>query len=270
MCKVVLFYLILGFSETSGNKEKYILGNFSLLFGGEVGFFVQNYCMKWEMLMMGEWWCSVAKSCTTLQPMDCSTPGFPVYHQLPGLAQTHVHWVCDTIQPSHILSSPSPSFSLSQHQSLPMSPFFTSGDQSIGASASVLPMSIQDWFHLGLTGLISLQSKRLSSLLQHHSSKPSILWCSAFFTVQILHLYMTTEKTIPWIKWTFVGRVMSLLFKMLCRFVIAFLLRSKHLLISWLQSQLSVISEPGKRESALFSLFPLLFAMKWWDQMPWC
>ena len=95
---------------------------------------------------------SVTQSCLILcNPMDCSRPGFPVHHQLPELAQTYVHWVGDAIQPSHPLSSLSPpAFNLSQHQ---MSQFFTSGSQSIGssASASVLPMNIQDWFPLRLT-----------------------------------------------------------------------------------------------------------------------
>ena len=115
---------------------------------------------------------SVIQSCPTLcDPMDCSMPGFPVHHQLPELAQTHAHRVGDAIQPSHPMSSFSPpAFSLPQHQSLfPSSQFFTSGNQSIevSASASVLPMNIQDWFPLGLTGLISFQSKGLKSLLQH-------------------------------------------------------------------------------------------------------
>ena len=91
-----------------------------------------------------------------------------------------------------------------------------SGGQSIGASASasVLPMNIQDWFPLGLTGLISLQSKTLKSLLQHHSSKASVLWCSAFFMVQLWHAYTATGKTITLTIWTFVSKVMSLLFNM--------------------------------------------------------
>ena len=109
---------------------------------------------------------SVAQSCLTLcEPMDCSTPGFPIHHQLPQLPQTHVHRVGDIIQPSHPLLSPSPpAFNLSQHQGLfQMSQFFPSGGQSIGVSAStsVLPMNIQDWFPLGWTGWISLQSKGL-------------------------------------------------------------------------------------------------------------
>ena len=104
------------------------------------------------------------------------------------------------------------------------SQFFTSGGQSIGAStsASVFPMNIQDLFPLGWTGWISLQSKGLSkeSLLQHHSSKASVLWHSAFFRVQFSHPYMTTGKTIALTRWTFVGKVMSLLFNMLSKCVI--------------------------------------------------
>ena len=114
---------------------------------------------------------SVAQSCPTLcDPVDCSTPGFPVHHQLLEFTQTHVHWVSDAIQPSHPLSSPSPpAFNLSQHQSFQMSQLFTSGGQSIGvsASASVLPMNIQGWFLLWLTGLISLQSKGLSRVFSN-------------------------------------------------------------------------------------------------------
>ena len=108
--------------------------------------------------------------------------------------------------------------------SFPTSHFFTSGGQSIGVSpsASVPPMNIQDWFPLGLTGLIFLKSKRLKSLLQHRSSKASILQSSAFFRVQLLHPYMTTGKTITLTMWTFVSSVMSVLFNTLSRFVIAF------------------------------------------------
>ena len=110
--------------------------------------------------------CSVTQLCLTLwDPMDCSMPGFPVLHHLPEFVQTHVHCVGDAIQPSHPVvpfSSCLQSFPASG--SFPMSPLFASGGQNIGASASasVLPMNIQDWFPLGLTGLISLQSKWLS------------------------------------------------------------------------------------------------------------
>ena len=110
---------------------------------------------------------SAAQSCPTLcNPMDRSTPGLPVHHHLPEFTQTHVHRVSDAIQPSHPRSPPSPpAFNLSQHQGLfQMSQFFASGGQSIGvsASASVLPINIQDWSLLGWTGWLSLQSKGLS------------------------------------------------------------------------------------------------------------
>ena len=130
-----------------------------------------------------------------------------------------------------------------------MNQFFTSAGQSIGisASASVLTMNIQDSFPLGWTSWICLLSKGLfKSLLQHHSSKASILQCSASLTVQLSHPYMTIGKTIALSRWTFLGKVMSLLFNMLSRLVIAFLPRSKHLLISWLRSPSTVILEPSK------------------------
>ena len=148
--------------------------------------------------------------------MDCSTPGFPVHHQLLEVAQIHVHRVSDAIQPSHFLSSPSlPAFNLSQHQSFPVSLFFTSGVQSIGVSisVSVLPMNVQDWFSLGLTGLISLQSKGLSRVFgnttvqkhQFFGAWPS-LWSNAHIP------YMTTGKNIALTIGTFVGKMISLLF----------------------------------------------------------
>jgi len=181
-------------------------------------------------------------------PMDCSIPGFPVFHYLPEFAQTCVHWVDDAIQPSHPLSSPSPpGFNLFPVSgSFPVSQFFASCGQSIGASvsASVLPMNIQGWFFLAVQGT-------LKSLLQHHISKASILWCSAFFMVQLSHVYMTTGKTIALTLQTFVSKVMSLLFNMLSRFVVAFLPRSKHLLISCLQSLSAVILEPKKVKSVI-------------------
>ena len=103
-------------------------------------------------------------------------------------------------------------------------------------------------FRMDWLDLLALQGT-LKSLLQHHSSKASILRCSSFFTVQLSHPYMTTGKTIALTKWTFVGKVMSLLFNMLSRLVITFLPRSKHLLISWLQSPSAVILEPKKTKS---------------------
>ena len=106
-------------------------------------------------------------------------------------------------------------------------------------------------------------------LLQHHSSNASILQDPASFMVQLSHPYMTTGKTTALTIQNFVGKVMSLLLNMMSRFVGAFLPRSKHLLIVWLLSPSSVILEPRKIKSPLFILFPHLFAMKWWDWMPW-
>ena len=122
-------------------------------------------------------------------------------------------------------------------------------------------------FRTDWSDLLAVQ-RTLKSLLQHHSSKAPILQCSAFFIDKLSHPYMTTGKTITFMRWTFVGKVMSLLFNMLSRLVITFLPRSKHLLISWLQSPSAVILEPLKSLS-LFPVFPHLFGMKWWDWMPW-
>ena len=122
-----------------------------------------------------------------------------IHHQLLEFTQTHIHQVGDAIQPSHPLSSPfPPAPNNSQHQSFPMSQLFAWGGQSTGVSAlaSVLPKKSQSWSPSKWTGWISLQSKALKSLLQHHSSKASILRRSAFFTVQLSHPYMTTGKTI--------------------------------------------------------------------------
>ena len=113
-----------------------------------------------------------------------------------------------------------------------------------------------DWFDL-----LALQGT-LKSLLQHHSSKASVLRCSAFFIVQLSHPYLTTGKTIALTIWTFVGKVMYLLFNMLSRFVTVFLPKSKCLLISWLQSPSAVILKPKKLSLSLFPLFPHLFAIK--------
>ena len=109
----------------------------------------------------------------------------------------------------------------------------------------------------------------LRSLLQHRNSKASLFWHSALFMVQLSSLYMTIGNTIALTIWTFVGKVMSLLFNMPSRLVIAFVPRSKRLLISWLQSPSAVILEPKKIKSFTVSIFPYLFAMKWCDQMPW-
>ena len=177
--------------------------------------------------------------------MDCSTPGFLVLHHLPELAQTHVHWVGDchpTISSSVTLFFSCPQF-FPASGFFPMSQLFASGGQVLEFQLQFSPSNEHPGlicFRVNWLDLLAIQGTR-KSLLQHHSSKASILWCSAFFTVQLSHPYMTTGKTITLTRWTFVDKVMSLPFNMLFRLVITFLPRSKHLLISWLQSPSAVI-----------------------------
>ena len=149
----------------------------------------------------------------TRPPCPSLTPG--VYSDSCPLSR----W-CHPTTSSSVIAFSSRLQSFPASGSFPMSQFFASGGQSIGVSdsSSVFPMNIWDWFPLGWTGWISLQSKGLSSLLQHHSSKASILQCSAFFIVQLSHSHKTTGKTIALNRWTFVYKVGSLLFNMLSRF----------------------------------------------------
>ena len=222
--------------------------------------------------------CSVTKLCPNLcDPMNCNKPGFPVLHYLPELAELHSN--SRTLMPSlmpfnHLilccllllLPSVFPSIRV-----FPMSWLFASGGQTTGASASasLLPVSIQGWSPLGLTGLISLLSKGLSSIFssttvqkhQFFSAQPS------FWSNSHIRPYMTTGKTIVLVIQTFVGKVMSLslsLFFFSMLFDIAFLTKSKHLLISWTQSPSTVILEPKKIKAATVFSFPHLFAMKWY------
>ena len=191
--------------------------------------------------------------------MNHSTPGLPVHHQLPEFTQTHVHQVSDAIQPSHPLSSPSPPApNPSQHHSLfqwvnslhevMRWPKYWSFSFNISPSNEHPGLIFRmDWLDL-----LAVQGT-LKSLLQHLSSKVSVLWCSAFFIVQRSHLYMTIGKTIALTRWTFVDKVISLLFNILSKLIITFLPRSKCLLISWLQSPSAVILEPRKIKSATVS-----------------
>ena len=145
--------------------------------------------------------------------MDCSMPGLPVHHQHLAFIQTHVHWVSDAIQQSHPLPSSSPpAFHLSQHQGLFKWPKYWSFSFSI-SPCKEHPGLIS--FRIDWLDLLGVQGT-LKSLPQHLSSKASILRCSAFFTVQLSHPYITTGKTIALTRWTFVGKIMSLFFKMLC------------------------------------------------------
>ena len=217
--------------------------------------------MRMQQYLMKNQISQVAQSCLTLcDPMDCRQhTRLPCTSPTPG--------ACSKSGPLSLCCHPNISSSVvpfSSHlQSFPasgsfqMSQLFTSGGQSIrvSASPSVLLMNIQEWFPLGIDwlDLLAVQGT-LKSLLQHHSSKASILQHSAFFTVQFSHTYMTTGKTIALIRRTFVSKIMSLLFNMLSRLVIASLPRSKCFLISWLQSPPVVILEPPKINSVTVSI----------------
>ena len=170
--------------------------------------------------------------------MNCSTPGLPVHHQLPEFTQTHVHRVGDAIQPSHpcrpllLLPPILPSIRVFANEStLPMRwPKYWNFSFSISPSKEYVGLIS---FRIDWLDLLAVRGT-LRSLLQHHSSKASVLRCSAIFLVHVLHPYMTAGKTVALTTWTFVGKVMSLLFHMLSRLVMTFLPRSKILLISWL------------------------------------
>ena len=195
----------------------------------------------------------------SLRIQGLQMPGFPVQHQLPELTQTHIHRVGDAIQMSHPLSSPSPpAFNLSQHQglfqwvsSLHQVAKYWSFSFSITSSkeySGMISFSI-DWLDL-----LEVQGT-VKSLLKYHSSKASIPWCSAFFMAQLSHPYMTIGKITALTRWTFTGKIMSLLLNMLSRLVIAFLpMQSKCLLISWLQSPSAVILKPKKIKSVTVSI----------------
>ena len=195
--------------------------------------------------------------------MNCSTPGLPVQHQLQEFTQTHVHQVSDAIQPSHLLSSPSPPSPIPpsirvfpNESALRMSwPKHWSFSFSISPS-NEHPGLIS--FRMDWLALLAVQGT-LKSLLQHHSSKASILQCSAFFTVQLSTFIHDHWKNQALTRQTFVGKVMSLLCNVLSRLVITFLPRSKHLLISWLQSPCAVILELRKIKSDTVSGFPIYF-----------
>ena len=193
---------------------------------------------------------SVSQSCLTLcDPMNHSMPGLPVHHQLPEFTQTHVHRVSDAIlcRPLLLLPLIPPSIRVFSNESTRRMRWtkYRSFSFSIVPSKEI-PGLIS--FRMDWLDLLVVQGT-LKSLLQHHSSKVSILRRSTFFTVQLSHPYMTTGKTIALTRRTFVGKVMSLLLNMLSRLDITFLSRSKHLLISWLQSPSAVFLEPPKIKS---------------------
>ena len=208
---------------------------------------------------------SVAQSCPTLcDPMNRSIPGLPVHHQLPSsLKLTSIKSVMSSshltlCRPLLLLPPIPPTIRVFSNEStLRMRwPKYWSFSFSIIPSKEIpgLIFSRMDWLDL-----LAVQGT-LKSLLQHHSSKASILQHSAFFTVQLSHPYMTTGKTIALTRRTFVGKVMSLLLNMLSRWVITFLPSSKRLLISWLQSPSAVILEPPKiKADTVSTVSPTIF-----------
>ena len=208
----------------------------------------------------------VAQSCPTLcNPMNCSIPGFPVHHQLPELLKLISSKLgCHPAISSSVVPFSSCRQSFPASGSFPLSQLFAPGGQNTGVSASTSveqqPSGLIS-FRMDWLDLLAVQ-ETLKSLLQHHSSKASILWRSAFFTVQLSwplktnsHDHITTGKTIALTRRTFVGKVISLLFNMLSRLVITFLPRSKCLFISWLQSPSAVILQPSNIKSASVSTF---------------
>ena len=203
--------------------------------------------------------CSVTKLCLTLcDPMDLQHARLPCPPLSPRVcSNSHPlsQWCHPTIS-SAVIPSP-PALSLSQHlglsHDLTLHQVAKVWSFSFGISSSNEYSGLIS-FRINSFGLLTVQGT-LKSLIQHHISEVSILWHSPFFMIQLSHPYMTTGKTIALTRWTFVGKVMSLLFNMLSRFVIAFFPRSKHLLISWLQSPSTVILEPKKRQSVTASTF---------------
>ena len=166
--------------------------------------------------------------------MDCSTRGFSVHHQLLEPTQTHVHWVGDAI---HLFLC---------HSFLLLASIFLFPNIRVFSSESVLPTRWSKYwsFSFSISPSNEYSDSQESSLYQHHSSKASVLQSSDFFIVQLSHPFMTIGKTIALTRWVFVGNVVSMLFNMLSKLVIAFLPRSKSLLISWLQSPSAGILEP--------------------------
>ena len=217
---------------------------------------------QWKRLTMGEsvscsdgqghpQLSSAAQSCPTLcDPMDCSKPGLLVHHQHPQLPQ--LMSIELVMPPNHLILCPPLLLLLSIFPSIRVfsnkSVLHLRWPKYLSFSFTISPSNecaglisfIMDWMDL-----LVVQGS-LKSLLQHHSSKASVLWQSAFFMVQLSHSYTITGKTIDLTRWTFVGKVMSLLFNMLSRLVIAFLPRRKGLSLSWLQSQSALILEPKK------------------------
>ena len=200
------------------------------------------------------WWSGQFSSVQSLSHVDSSQPhgpqhaDLPVHHQLPESTQTHLHWVGDAIQQSYalrcllLLPSIFPNLRVFSNKTALNIRWAKCWSFSFNISPSN-EHSVLISFRMDWSDLLAVQGT-LKSLLQHHSSKASILHHSAFFIVQLSHPYMTTGKTIALTRWIFVGKVIYLSFNMLSRLVITFIPRSKHLIISWLQSHLQWFWSP--------------------------
>ena len=225
--------------------------------------------------MAAEWWVQFSHSVVShsLWPHGLQHARLPCPSPTPRACSDSCplsQWCHPTISSSVIPFSHLQSFPASG--SFPVSQFLTSDGQSIGVSAStsVLPMNIQDWFPLELTGGISLQSKGLSRVFSNTTVQKRQFFSTQLSLWSDSHIHNDYwKKKIALTRWTFVGKVMSLLFNMLLRLVITFLPRSKHLLISWLQSPSAVILEPKKLKSHTVSTVSQSISLKWWDRMPW-
>ena len=265
-------------SDAQGNWVWYDLIHFMISFPRRRKYFLY---IKWETVFQNEQCCccSVSQSCLTLWHHRLQHARLP--YPSPSLR------VCSNSGPVNRWCHPTISYSVIPFSacfqffpasvSFPMSQLFASGGQSIGASvsASVFPMNIQGWFPLGFTDLRtcypgdSQESSSAPQLKSINSSVLSLLYGPTLTSVLITSYYSRLwplEKTIALTRWTFVGRVISLLFNTVSRFVIAFLPKSKRLLISWLQSPSTVILELKKIKSVTVSTFSCLFAMKWWTR----
>ena len=212
--------------------------------------FLWNFSRLWKYIIRNSHY-------TSLTPRACSN-------------SCSLTWWCYPTISSSVVPFSSYLRSFPASGSFPMSQFFVSGGQSIGASASVLPMNIQHWSPLGLTGWISLQFEGLSRVfsnttVQKHQSFDAqlSLWSNSHI------IRMTTGKTIALTRWTFVGKVMSLLFNTLSRLVLAFFMDQASFNFMAVVTICSDFGAPPKKSLSLFPLFPHLFAMKWWDRMPW-
>ena len=220
---------------------------------------------------------SVQFSCSVLSnslwPHESQHTSPPCPSPLPESTQTHVHWVGDPsshlilCHPLLLLPPILPSIRVFSKESTFHMRWPKYWSFSFNISPSNEPPGLIS-FRMDWLDLLAVQGI-LKSLLQQHSSKASILQRLAFFTIPLSHPYMTTWKTIALTRQTFDGKVMSLLFNMLSRLIITFLPRSKHLLISWLQSPSAVVLETKKIKSDTVSTVYHLFPMKWWDQIPW-